>query len=471
MPRSERLALTAVVLLFALGYSLYGLFRHWHFGSSAYDMGIFDQVVWHLSRFEAPASSVRGFSNFLGDHFFPVIAVFAPLYWLAPGPETLIVGQAAVFAVSIVPVYLFARDRLPRGPALAMAIAYACFWGIQRANAFDVHETAFASLAIGTAILAMDRRRWTLFWVAAVGMAFVKEDLFPLLAGLGLYLMFLGERRRGAILIVSSLAAFALVLGVVIPAFADAGAYGYGSSYGDLLSRPWMIPLRLVTPVTKLETMMLWFIPFAFVSLVSPLSLLIVPIALTRFLSVNPIHWGTVFHYSAPLAPILAMAAADGLARIARVVRERRSEATARRLVSGIAAASVVLSALVPGRQPLWRVFGPGHYRVTDMEAAGRTAVAMVPDAASVVAQAAIVPHLSNRDQIFVLDGSAPEADYVLMSDSLSPWPAENVTELRMLVENRRARGYTVIFQRSGWTVLRRGSAADTSNDLRPSGR
>ena len=88
-----------MVVAFGAGYALYGLFRHWHFGSSAYDMGIFDQVVWHLSRFEAPASSVRGFSNFLGDHFFPVIALFAPLYWIAPRPESLIVAQAVLVAV------------------------------------------------------------------------------------------------------------------------------------------------------------------------------------------------------------------------------------------------------------------------------------------------------------------------------------------------------------------------------------
>ena len=84
--RSERRALGVVVAFFGVAYGLYGLFRHWNFGSSAFDLGIFDQVVWHLSRFEPPASSIRGFSNFLGDHFFPVIALFAPFYWIRPGP-------------------------------------------------------------------------------------------------------------------------------------------------------------------------------------------------------------------------------------------------------------------------------------------------------------------------------------------------------------------------------------------------
>lgn len=470
MVRSERVMLAAVVALFALGYALYGLFRHWHFGSSAYDMGIFDQVVWHLSRFETPSSSVRGFSHFLGDHFWPVLVLLAPLYWVAPGPETLVVVQAVLFALSIVPVFLFARDRFAFGPSIALAIAYACHWGLQRAAAFDFHETAFAPLAVATAILAMDRRRWALFWTTAVFMVCIKEDLIPLLGGFGVLLMLQGERRRGAILIASSVAVFALVIGVIVPAFSDAGEYGYGTAYGELVSRPWQIASRLVTPAIKMETAALWFIPFALVSLGSPLALLVVPLALTRFLSLSPNHWGTSFHYSAPLVPIVAMAAADGLARISRYVRDTRGTSAARRVVTGIAAASVVLSAFIPGRQPLWRVFAPGHYRVTDAQATGNTVVAMIPHDASVVAQAAVAPHLSMRDELYVLDTNAPEADYVLMSDALSPWPTASTDELRMLLEQRRARGYTVMFERSGWTVLRR-PRADASNDLTRSSR
>jgi len=52
--------------------------------------------------------------------------------------------------------------------------------------------------------------------------------------------------------------------------------------------------------------------------------------------------------------------------------------------------ASIVLCALLPGRQPLWRVFVPRHYQFTAFHAAGYQAVGLVPDSASVVAQAAV---------------------------------------------------------------------------------
>jgi uncharacterized membrane protein len=455
--RSERWTLAVVVAFFGVIYALYGLFRHWNFGSSAFDLGIFDQAVWHLSRFEVPASSIRGLSNIFGDHFFPIIALFVPLYWINPGPAILISAQAALFAASCVPVYMFARARLPSPASFGVTVAYGCFWGIQRAAAFDVHETAFAPLAVGAAILAMDRSRWRLFWLSVAVMLLIKEDHIALLGGFGAYLFIRGERRRGLTAIVASVAAFVLIIRVVVPAFNDANTYGYAGAYTEVLARPWLLPWFAVTPIVKLQTALLWFAPFAFLSLLSPLAIVIVPFALTRFLSDSPTHWGTVFHYSAPIAPIVAMSAVDGIARIARQLEEHG----ARRLITGAVGASVLLSAVLPGRQPMWRIFASDHYALTEAAQVGGMLLQAIPSNASIVAQAAVVPHVSLRDRIYVLDSRAPDADYVIASEVLNPWPAVDFAELNSLLEARRARGYAVLIQRAGWTILRRPATPD----------
>ena len=87
--------LAATVAVFATIYVLLSVYKHWHFGSG-FDLAIFDQAVWHLSRFEIPASSIRGFPNLFGDHFHPILLVLAPLYRIAPAAETLIVTQAVL---------------------------------------------------------------------------------------------------------------------------------------------------------------------------------------------------------------------------------------------------------------------------------------------------------------------------------------------------------------------------------------
>jgi uncharacterized membrane protein len=442
------------VCLFALLYGLSGLFRHWHFGSN-YDLAIFDQAVWYLSRLEPPTSTISGFSNVLGDHFYPIIAAFAPLYWIAPRVEWLIVGQSLLFGASVIPVFLFLRRRLPTGPSIGLAGAYGLFWGLQRAAAFDFHEFAFAPLIIATLILAMDTRTWVLFWISALALMLTKEDLIPLLTFVGVHLALRREWRVGAALIVTSITALVVVIGVAVPFFGN-GASNYAGPYEQFLVRPWMIPAQLVDPPTKLLTAFMWLAPFAFLPLLSPLAVLLIPFVLSRLLSDVPFHWGTTFHYSAPLAPILVMSAGDALARIARRVREAPLR---RRVVTGLTAASVVLSLFLPGNQPLWDLFEREHYMYTDAHRSGYRATELVPETASIVAQGAVLPHLSQRQNAYLLNSAAPDADFVIASSNLDPWPHSNYQEIRRLLDERLARGYIVLFEENGWIVLRGNEA------------
>ena len=440
-----------MVAAFTAAYAVVSLFRHWSFGSSAFDLGIFDQVVWRLSRFESPTSSLKGDINIFGDHFHPIIALLAPLYWIAPRVETLIVAQSVLLAVSIVPVFAFARRRLPVGQATLLAIAYGLFWGIQRTVWFDFHEAAFAPLLIAIAINAIDLRRWRVLWVACAAMCLVKEDMIPLVAGIGAWVFLFVDRRQGLWLSAVSLVLFPLVVLVVIPAFGH--DWTYGSAFARVRAEPWMAPVIAVTPPRKMLTVILWLAPFLFLPLGSRWSLLAVAIALQRLLSDSPNIWGYGAHYSAPFAPILAAGAADTLSRIGSGVgiAGRRKW-----VVPALLTLMVVVSAIVPGRQAVWRVFTAKLYRERPDQVAAAEALARIPPDASVVAQSPIVPHLSHRDRIYMLQDGAPEADYVIASTGLSAWPSPYAESVDGWLEQRRQAGYQEIFAKDGWVVLRR---------------
>ena len=262
-----------------------------------------------------------------------------------------------------------------------------------------------------------------------------------------------GERWRGGILIGASLLAFFVITSAVIPAFSDSGQYGYTSAFSDSLRRPWLVPVTLVTPPVKVVTALMWLAPFAFLSLGSPLAVLLIPFALSRFLSVSELHWGTSFHYTAPLAPILVVSASDALARIARRIDR---PGVRKRLIAWAAGCCVLVSSLLPGNQPFWSLFSPDHYRQTPFQRTGYSALDFLPDGASVVAQAAVVPHISQRDSIYMLDPAAPDAEFVIAGTDLSPWPNDNYADVQLLLDDRQRRGYSVIFEENGWTVLRR---------------
>jgi hypothetical protein len=80
----------------------------------------------------------------------------------------------------------------------------------------------------------------------------------------------------------------------------------------------------------------------------------------------------------------------------------------------------------------------------------------LVPDESSVVAQALVVPHLSQRASIHVLDHVAPDADFVIACTKMSPWPLPGRDGLVQLLDDRRRRGYVAVFEENGWIVLRR---------------
>ena len=450
LDRREAARLAVAVVAFAVIYALTGILRHRDFGSSV-DVAIFDQGIWLLSRFEAPVSSIKGY-NIFGDHFHPVIGLFVPFYWLAPGPEMLIAVQGLFFALSIVPVYLFLRRRFEATPALLLAIGYGLFWGLQRAALFDVHEFAFAPLLVAAAILALDTRRFGLLWVACVLLMLTKEDLIPLVTGIGGYLFLMGDRRQGLALAGVSLAALVLVLKILIPYMSGLGHYGYTNTYAEVLQKPWLIPALIATP-EKMRTVGLWLAPFLLLPLRSPLVLLIVPLALERFLSGTASHWGTSFHYSAPLAPILAMSAGDGLSRLLPLVSSERRA----RLVLGVSIAVVILSAILPGRQPAWRLFAFDRYVPGEVERSAPEAFSAIPPDASVAAPAAIAAHLSMRHHIVLIEpGSRPTTEFIVVHQTVNPWPLEHFDALQAVLDDRRANGYEATYEKDGWTILRR---------------
>ncbi|TAK11707.1 MAG: DUF2079 domain-containing protein [Acidobacteria bacterium] len=455
-----------VAALAASAYSAIGLVRHWHFGSSAYDLGIFDQMVWHLSRFEAPASSIHGLSNMFGDHFSPIWMLLAPLYWLRPSPDTLIVAQGVIVAASIPLVWLFLERRLPKTEAALLAIAYALFWGLQRGVQFDVHELMFAPVLIAWMLLAIDRGTGGLkpagyVWPALL-LCLVKEDQIPLVAAAAALAAWRSTSRArvtSAVVAVLALVWFVAVVKVIIPSLSDHGSYSVGSAFSQIAAHPLTSIPTIINP-TKLNTLLLWLLPFVFLPLRSSYALLLVPLALERFLSASPNHWGTSFHYSLPVAPIVAMAAGDGLAKLRSVgLRSVGLKSVGLKSVGlGIAGLCLLLSAFLPGRQPVWKLFSPAFYEAVPFASIADRALAMIPDEASVAAQSAIVPHIRHRERMYILGGASQgnrSPDVVIAAPELvSSWPLADGAAVRAEVDRYLTQGYIRRFDEGGWVVL-----------------
>ena len=323
MDRDARAAVAAVA------YATYSMLNHLHFGTYAYDLGIFDQVMWHYCASRSPRPPWSGCRPRWATTSTPSSSCSTPLYWVWSDPRALLVAQAVLVAASIVPVYIWCRDRVGRWPAHLLAASYVMFWGVHSAIAFDFHEIAFAPVLLASMLLCADRGRWRAFAVLLVALLAVKENLAMLVAFLGLYLALGGERRKGAAVAALGVAWYLATTKLAIPWFGGGREFRhfrYEQFGGDLpaalwymATHPWTIVTTLFDQAAKRVTLALVFLPFLGLSLFSPLAVLFVPLIAERMFSTNPFLWGTSAHYSLVLAPVLVMATADGLARLRRM--------------------------------------------------------------------------------------------------------------------------------------------------------
>ena len=501
----HRLAVGLLTALAAAGYSAFALVRFHTYLSASYDLVIFDQAVRSYAHLQPGISVMKGLHNgfgphfsVLGDHWSPILAVLAPLYWVSNSPANLLVAQAVLFALAIPPVWLFTRRAFGGGAkataaAYLVSAAYALSWPIAAALAFDFHEVAFAPLLTAVALERLQAGRLRTALIALAALLLVKEDMGFLIAGIGIYLAVdrPGTLRRpvltGLILVVVGLAASVVSIYVLIPAFGGRSGYywAYGALGGNvpqvlghIVIHPLSSLRMLVTPRVKLDTLLWLFGAFCFLPLRSPITFAAVPLLLERMLdSKFPNWWVTSFHYNAYLVIILVFAAVDGAARLDRSWEGIRDHFAARRGRAGIAspgpggdhrrtgtvalACSVAMIAVAIALVPRF-AFGaalhPSFYHRTFHARAEAAAAAVVPRGVTVEAVNYVGPHLSGRDTVLLWDGDGTTPRF-------SPWVVADVRHREFTWPSKRAErqrvallekhGYRVTFRRAGYLVLR----------------
>lgn len=360
-------------MLSALVFSVYAVSRVNTYLVAGYDLGIFDQAVRSYAHFKAPIVTLKGDDyNIWADHFHPIIAAWAPLYWIWDNVRMLVIGQSLVVAAAVFPLWNFLRRHFTiTSWAKVLTIAILMNWPIQGLIDFDVHEIAFAIPVLAWLLDALDRRRDAELVAACLLLLFVREDMGAIVFMTGLVRLIWirtpavpgvsllsgvtspavpgalsppaaaspavlpgvpgahPRRRRsdwamGLGLSVGGLLVFALVTTVVIPHFATQGFQYWDYSVLDGVTQgigPALLSLvkallALVWPPMKLLTWLALLLPVGFLALRSPYALLALPIMAERMLGDRELLWTPRYHYNAPVWILIALAAVDAISRL-----------------------------------------------------------------------------------------------------------------------------------------------------------
>src|SRR3984957_13883830 len=186
--------------LIALGvfavYAAISLSRYLQLAPGSWDLGIFTEYVRQLAHLRAPVVNIRGTGfNLLGDHFQPIVGLIAPVFLIFPSAVTLLMVQALLTAVSVVPVSRAAAARLGTGAGRMIGAAYGLSWGLQQMIDFDFHEIAFAVPLLACSLSALLRGKVRAAALWALPLVFVKEDQGFTVAALGVVIVVMSLPR------------------------------------------------------------------------------------------------------------------------------------------------------------------------------------------------------------------------------------------------------------------------------------
>ncbi|HUX69492.1 MAG TPA: DUF2079 domain-containing protein [Cellulomonadaceae bacterium] len=472
-PASIALAQLAVM-------ATYSLTRYSQFLTAGHDLGIFDQVVRAYSRFRAPIAPLKGDGfNILGDHFHPIVALLAPLYWVWDDPRMLLLAQSALLAVSTLVVWRFTRRKLTSGWATVLTVGYALGWPLQGMINFDFHEVAFAIPLLAWAVDALDRRSDGELAAASALLLLVREDMGALVAVLGVLRALRRPRRLGVALVAGGAACLVLVTGVLIPHFSRTGHYAYwdlpglgpdaGAALRTAVTDPGTVLRLLVTPDQKWHTMLFLVVPLLFLPLLSARSLLAVPLLAERFLSARPALWGTSFHYNAPVWIILFLSTIDVVGRLHGWRRRVLGSALAVILVLVPVAWLVVEPTQVESLLPLARLVDGSAFQTTAHIRDQSAIVARVPAGVCVVADDRLAAHLTSKDVVATFGLTSRPQDFYAIDLSqpvLSVEPNQKTTTDAL--DLALSTGYRVVAQAGTVMLLQSPDYAGPTAACRP---
>jgi uncharacterized membrane protein len=435
------------------------MLRHRSFETGRFDLGNMVQAVWSTAHgHPLRVTTLTGEQAFrLGAHIDPVLMLFAPLWWLWPSPDLLLVAQAIAIGLGALPVYWLARKHLGSQRAgLGFALAYLVYPPTTWLALNEFHPGGLAMPALLFAFWYLDEDRLAPFAAFALFASICREDVPLVLAGFGVWYAFSrGRRAVGAAIAAAGVAWTAISVGIVIPHF-GAGQSTFSGRYSEAraaLDHPVAL-FRLTFDHAGVHYLFDLLLPLAGLCLLTPVVLAAAPALLLNLLSATPTQTSIHFHYTAAEIPPLIAAAVLGGARL----RGRWPLP-----VATVALVAALSGNYVLGAIPVWTELPGGETLqaraavVTAHDRAAARALTLIPPHAEVSATNSLGAHLSARRRVlsfpFIQDATwvAVDESRPGYADRLAPLPtAEQVVWLR------RNPAWRLVFERDAVLIFRR---------------
>ena len=437
--------------------------RHLAYCSSNYDLGIFVQTFYNLKEhFTLNNTCERNYPiSHLQVHTSLFYYVLAPIYWLVPKAQTLLVVQIIAVATGVVPFALLAKLKgMSNQMIVGSSVVYLLSLGSWGGCFYDFHENVFLLPLLLWCFYCYEAKKTKLLFIAALAVCTIKEDASFYILVFAFYILFSQGKKE----LKKGIGLTVLAGTYMVCVFAYLSEYGLGlmsNRFSNLMtdeSLLSMFKVLLMNPayfftqifnIDKIPFMIVLFLPMIGV-LTSTKQyhrfILLIPVLLINLLPEYVYMHAIFFHYvfgsGAFLMYLFTLNIAD-------------MEKDKGRKMIGLAACLMLLT-FVSQVQPKREYIERYENDVTDMRETIEEAFELIPDDASVLADTFFVPHLANREVIYMLEKSEVEqktiynVDYVIF-DIREGYTMQNYEDAIYLYMSN---GYEEIYRADGNVLL-----------------
>ncbi len=422
------IAVVAFIVLFSAG-----MLRHLSFHSKAWDLAIFDQVIWNLANGNGWECSVRGVYDLRGDHFEPILLLFVPIYKIFPHVAWLLGAQAAALIGAGLILHATYRKKIGELPSFLFLAAFLFYPPLHWLALADFHPIALSPFFIALGWMGSRRNNLPVFLIGLLGLCLCGEEGIIVAGWWGLW-EFLSRRpwRKppdknpginrafgwfGLAMLAILWAGFIYLSMVYIPSHRTEGEgyfyihrYEYlGSSMGEIVRNFFFKPGLWISHAFDSRgwaLLALYFIPLALIPFrrIGTLSLLI-PTIFYTLLSVSP-EQRSIFHqYTAIWIPFLFIATAEALVVYRTTASWTMDIRTNPKIVQTRLASALVVAAFVAFLS-FSPIFGfsmhPELLTPEEWAAEAKGVVMSVGPDEAISAPSALCPHLSHRQMLLL---------------------------------------------------------------------
>jgi uncharacterized membrane protein len=195
------LLVALAILVYTVFFSFFTILRHYEFGTHAWDLGIFNQSFWttiHDGKlfYSTAELLINPSGSFFGTHFSPILFILLPVYAAYRAPQSLLVFQSLIMSLGAVPLYkLAARVTKYRVVAFSFVLVYLLYPPLQGINWFDFHVQSFLPLFFFSAFYFLEKQSWKSYFLFIVLSLMCEEHSAIIVVFIGLF-MFLQHRKH-----------------------------------------------------------------------------------------------------------------------------------------------------------------------------------------------------------------------------------------------------------------------------------